>query len=160
MNQGFEGFVDPGENDWYFHLFDDAEAVKPGARPVMTYLRGRVVVMIGPTILKPLKSSTNYTAFVDADDADVHKKDIVAQALTLSASHPDDNVVFLLAAGIVGRVMGYQLWRKIGKKDTIIDVGSSLDALVGERSRDYIQSARETCKKFRHYMPVETCSDA
>ena len=59
-----------------------------------------------------------------------------------------ESIVFLFAAGPFGKVMMHDffLHTKLGAKDVILDVGSTLDALTGEPgSRDYNRDVDKNC---------------
>lgn len=73
---------------------------------------------------------------------------------------PNESVIFLMAAGPFGKFLANDifLWSDVGKKDVVIDVGSSLDAMAGRKgTRSYNVDPKKNCKQFFEAMPCESC---
>eukprot|EP00747_Dinoflagellata_sp_TGD_P208464 gnl/TRDRNA2_/TRDRNA2_81955_c0_seq1.p1 gnl/TRDRNA2_/TRDRNA2_81955_c0~~gnl/TRDRNA2_/TRDRNA2_81955_c0_seq1.p1 ORF type:complete len:203 (+),score=33.20 gnl/TRDRNA2_/TRDRNA2_81955_c0_seq1:87-695(+) len=66
--------------------------------------------------------------------------------------------IFLVAGGAPAKVLMYQAWQLLGRKDTFIDIGSSLDGLVGIGSRDYNKDIGQICSNYPEYTSRWRCS--
>jgi hypothetical protein len=107
----------------------------------------RPVVLVGEAHTNKLSTLLQHKLWIDSRFAMSRANEILEEMLKASQRWPVDNVVFLVAVHIVGRTIGEQAYQKIGRKDTIIDIGSSLDPLAGVLSRDYHSKARAgVCK--------------
>lgn len=143
---------------FYFPL---VPAKQPGRqRSVLPLLQGRVVSLVGPPHLGKLKSMLNYSSFVHVPSHSCwQERDRIAkEVLNVSAQHPGESVVFIVAGGVAGRTLIYRLHKTIGSKDSLIDVGASLDGFAGVGSRDYNRDLTRFCNDYPEYVAPDTCN--
>lgn len=149
----WKGFQDDG---FYFPLVPEMQkGRKPGVFPS---LQGRTVVVVGPKHLRKLSTALNYVHYIETPGSDAWsaREAITDGVLKASQKWPNDNVVFLWAGGPAAKVLMYNLHGRIGQKDTLIDVGSSLDGFAGVHSRDY-NDLGHYCHDYPEYVVPGLC---
>lgn len=113
----------------------------------------RPVVVVGEAHVNKLTKFLQHEMWIDASGAESRQNDILEKILEASSRWPNENVVFLVAVHIVGRLIGEEAYQKIGDKDSIIDIGSALDPLTSACSRDWHANARKSlCKTARCFV--------
>ena len=76
---------------------------------------------------------------------------IVQEMHAESERYAKEHVFFLVAAGVAAEVIAHKAHQLHGHKDTIVDIGSSLDHFAGVMSRDYSPKAKDTlCSEAEH----------
>ena len=85
--------------------------------------------------------------------------DILARIVALSAEHAEEGLVFVLAGNFMVKAAAYLAWHvaSVRAKDSFIDVGSSLDAYAGVRSRDYNQDLQRFCHEALEWFAHDVC---
>jgi len=152
------GFADGASAGGFYFPFVPA---KQGGRErgVLPLLQGRVVSLVGPPHLGKLGSMLNYSSFVHVPPHSCwqDRGRIAKEVLNISAQHPGESVVFIVAGGVAARTLIYRLHKSIGHKDSLIDVGASLDGFAGVGSRDYNRDLQRFCKDYPEYVAQGTC---
>lgn len=151
--QNWEGFTD----GFYFPLIPECAPPHGGMAET---LKGRHVVLVGPEHLQPLWKMLDYKQYISVPggggawgDMDRIQKEIKAA----SRAHPLKHVTFICAGGPAMKVILYRLFPEIGHKDTMLEVGSSLDGFAGVASRDYNSDTGTYCKQYAGWMPSGVC---
>eukprot|EP00440_Ansanella_granifera_P055655 gb/GFBE01060323.1/.p1 GENE.gb/GFBE01060323.1/~~gb/GFBE01060323.1/.p1 ORF type:complete len:416 (+),score=76.76 gb/GFBE01060323.1/:1-1248(+) len=119
-------------------------------------LADRTVVVIGPPHLSKLDKTLNTAIFIDGTDAADKVSNLTAAIKESSAKWPHENVIFLVSAGFGGRLAMYRAWKELGKKDTFIDTGASLDGFAGVESREFNNKTR-LCRILPQFMAPGLC---
>eukprot|EP01064_Diplonema_japonicum_P001785 TRINITY_DN11202_c0_g1_i1.p1 TRINITY_DN11202_c0_g1~~TRINITY_DN11202_c0_g1_i1.p1 ORF type:complete len:335 (+),score=34.43 TRINITY_DN11202_c0_g1_i1:64-1068(+) len=131
----------------------------PSHRGLVRSLQGRDVVLVGPSVLSVLRNTSMFHIVghvpVPFHRGSVfHVPPILKQCSALALRHR--NLVFLVAFGIPGKVLVISGIQHL-PQHTFIDVGSSLDAYAGIRSRDYNKDLDQYCKSSRPWMAPGVC---
>merc|ERR1719487_1854249 len=82
---------------------------------------------------------------------------VIAQMREASEAYPKENVVFLFAGGLSYKSLIYRAYRNFGHKDTIIDVGDSLDYFTGREGGKWNEDLAHACRAYPHYLPEGRC---
>lgn len=113
----------------------------------------RPVVLVGEAHLNQLSKLLQHELWIDSKNAMGRQDELLGEVLKASQKWPKDNVVFIFAVSIAGRTIAEKAYQTIGQKDTVIDVGASLDFLAGKFTRDYHAKAHaDTCKTLPCYV--------
>merc|ERR1740121_451310 len=123
----------------------------------------RKVVLVGPVHLSKLRCMLKYVEYINiplpVNSCDEVPK-IVQQMADVSRKHSGEKLLFVLAGGPYGKIIGYQAFQRLYTKDTIVEVGASLDGFAGRRSRDYNSNLKKFCEESKSWMDYETCTSA
>eukprot|EP00927_Polykrikos_kofoidii_P042209 TRINITY_DN36069_c0_g1_i1.p1 TRINITY_DN36069_c0_g1~~TRINITY_DN36069_c0_g1_i1.p1 ORF type:complete len:359 (-),score=30.84 TRINITY_DN36069_c0_g1_i1:26-1102(-) len=149
---GFRGF----SNEFYLRLVPGGKWKKERKRkePV-PLLINRTVFIIGPSYLDSLRLMTGHKGHIGPCTFDRREK-IWAAMRTASQRYPTQNVVFLMTCGAAAKHILYRAYLELGRKDSFIDVGTSLDAFAGKNTRDY-HNYRGLCKDYSDIMAPGAC---
>jgi hypothetical protein len=127
-------------------------AAKRGKRPV---------VLVGPDHLASLHCMLNYVKHFriplptqGCQDVDPLVKGILELS---EGTYSDESVLFVVAGAAVGKIVAYEAFKKLQHKDVFVDVGSSLDAYAGVRSRDYNRDLGKFCQESKGWMAYDVC---
>jgi len=122
----------------------------------------RPVVLVGPKHLDALHCMLGHVAFFEVPlptngcgdvDGLVSKMTEISQT-----QYPTQSVFFVVAGGGIGKIVGYKAFQKLQDKDSIVDVGSSLDGYAGKASRDYNRDIKKFCKgNTKQWMAHDVC---
>lgn len=131
-------------------------------RAVLREVQGHCV-LVGPRHLEDLRRFLRYRRFIEVPccgDAWLYRKRIEAEMRKTSQAHPDEKIVFLIAAGLTTNLLVNDLFDDVGQKDVMLDVGSSLDLFAGVQSRAYNsgpQALEVFCDLYPRLMPSRLC---
>jgi len=164
LQSTFDGFV----NSYYFPLIptaldmstsvgSGAASTTPWAQHPLPALRNRRVVLVGPNHLEQLRVTLNYEVYIEVPHSAAYaKQGELMEAMTKeSNARPNDNVVFLIAAGTSTNVLAFKLRKQLGHKDTLIDIGSRFDGWSGVKSRITFQDLTIGCKQNPYFVSEE-----
>jgi len=157
LRPGFLGFVNSNDVSFYFPLLPSRKSNR--CPSVLPALQRHIVVLVGPKYLGNLQFMLNYTAHVEVPLAKgwESRNDILSGIRRESQRHPNQNVVFLVAAGVAARPILFRTYSEFGQKDTFIDVGSSLDGYAGKATRDYNSDRTSFCQTYPEYVADRGC---
>lgn len=101
---------------------------------------GLPIVVVGPPWMRRLNGKVFKLAdFVDipARDCYWHKDKIIKRVLAFGKP-----AIITISAGPPGKIMVYELFRRIGQHSFIFDLGSLWDVYCGKRSRQYMRGMK------------------
>jgi len=115
---------------FYLPLGDDSEHPDWRKEGVEGYLQasiGKPIVFVGPGRLRDI-CFIKFVDFIEANSVSsaAQVMDMKTNIKKVSQDYPDQNVIFLLAAGSIAKIIGID-GRKEFPKDTFIDVGKMFD---------------------------------
>eukprot|EP01059_Diplonema_ambulator_P036316 TRINITY_DN9010_c0_g2_i1.p1 TRINITY_DN9010_c0_g2~~TRINITY_DN9010_c0_g2_i1.p1 ORF type:complete len:445 (+),score=90.36 TRINITY_DN9010_c0_g2_i1:89-1423(+) len=121
--------------------------------------RGRDVVLIGPKQLEKITTGDMFNIvnhiYVPAQGRIFNVMPALNEAGNYAANRT--NLVFLVAFGVHAKILIVQ-GTQMMPGHTFIDVGSSLDAYVGIRSRDYNRDLKKFCDGWPRWMGKGVCA--
>lgn len=127
-------------------------AAKSGNRPI---------VLVGPDHLASLHCMLSYVKHFRIPLPTEGCEDVeplVNGIVELSQSqYSDQSVLFVVAGAAVGKIIAHEAFKKLQHKDVFVDVGSSLDAYAGVRSRDYNRDLGKYCRESKGWMAYDVC---
>jgi hypothetical protein len=148
----YDSFYLPVGNESSAAVNSWVQAAKNGKRPV---------VLVGPDHLSSLHCMLNYVKHFRIPLPTTGCQDVeplVAGIVELSqASYPNESVVFVVAGAAIGKIVAYQAFKKLQHKDIFVDVGASLDAYAGVRSRDFNKDLTKFCRESKGWMAYDVC---
>jgi hypothetical protein len=128
------------------------KAARDGKRPV---------VLVGPDHLSSLHCMLDYVKHFRIPLPTKGCQDVeplVNGIVELSqVSYSDESVLFVVAGAAIGKIVAYQAFKKLQHKDIFVDVGASLDAYAGVRSRDYNRDLTKYCRESKGWMAYDVC---
>lgn len=168
-----DGVVKPSFTGWmdsfYFPLVPSKETAAMFRDRPVPLLNNRKVVVVGPKHLGALEGLLHHVHHVEIPYDQVRtgsvehfwkaQSNVYKEMLEQSNKHANDNVVFLVAGGLPSKLLMFKAYRSMGHKDTIIDVGSSLDIFGGHGQHTWNQDLGRICRDYPHYMGQEVCLD-
>lgn len=101
---------------------------------------GLPIVVVGPPWLRKMNGKVFKLADfvgVPARNCYWHKKDIVKRILAFGKP-----AIITVSAGPPGKIIVYELFRRIGQHSFIFDLGSLWDVYCGKRSRQYMRGMK------------------
>jgi hypothetical protein len=123
---------------------------------------GRPVVVVGPDHLASLHCMLNYVKHFriplpthGCQDVEPLVRGIVELS---QGPYRDKSVLFVVAGAAVGKMVAYEAFKKLKHKDVFVDVGASLDAYAGVRSRDYNKDLKRFCREAKGWMSTDVCA--
>jgi len=115
------------------------------------------IVLVGPSHLNKLTELFRHKQWIDAGNADGRVQEIAEKMI--AASRDNEPLLFLVAAGWAKLLITDIVYKQIGSKDTIIDIGSSVDPYANVMSRDYSPEARKSiCQDTPCFTVPGTCA--
>jgi len=163
----FNGWLD----SFYLPLVPSKETAGVFMDRAAPLLNGRKVVTVGPEHILDLERLTHRVDHIAMHSDPLKRKisshkfwaaqrEVYDKILSASHAHPNDNVVFLVAGGIPAKLLMYKAYRTIGHKDTIIDLGASLDIFTGNGQQEWNQDTGKICRDYPHYVEGKVCVEA
>eukprot|EP01059_Diplonema_ambulator_P036317 TRINITY_DN9010_c0_g3_i1.p1 TRINITY_DN9010_c0_g3~~TRINITY_DN9010_c0_g3_i1.p1 ORF type:complete len:449 (+),score=72.25 TRINITY_DN9010_c0_g3_i1:65-1348(+) len=143
-------------NSFYLSYGASDGPEQPG---IVRSCRGRDVVLIGPKHLDRMKTGDMFNIVNHIVVSGSGRLSDVMPALNEARNYAANrtNLVFLVAFGVHAKILIVQ-GTQMMPGHTFIDVGSSLDAYVGVRSRDYNRDLKRFCDGWPRWMGKGVCS--
>jgi len=145
---------------FYLPLGDDSENPdwrKEGVEGFLQASNGKPIVFVGPARFRDI-CFIKFADFVEVGHVNsaTQVNDIKTNIKKVSQDHPDQNVVFLVAAGSVAKIIGIDGLKEF-PKDTFIDIGKMFDQFTCVKS-PRIRSIAEMCQISAPRMIQNCCS--
>merc|ERR1719478_969531 len=160
VQQKFQGWLD----SYYFPLIPTKEIAAHFDDRALPLLHARKVVTVGPTHFGNLTLLLHHVEHIQMNPMvrlgrhfwQAQGK-VYNRMLDVSKAHPSDNVVFLVSGGLPAKALIYKAYHTLGHKDTIIDVGTSLDIFAGKGDRLWNQDIGKICRDYAQWVEGGVC---
>lgn len=108
---------------------------------LISAMRGRLLVMVGPDQLKRVSPQLQYQHFVEVPPRNCYLAldRIVHDVLNILESQKEHTIVSV-SASMPAEIILDRLYKRIGTRHTLIDFGSVWDPFVGVYSRSYMKA--------------------
>jgi len=136
----------PEENLTWANIFVNSN-YKYFLSELIPVLKEKKIILIANNKSKPENLPFNVEQFYPIGiDAWVNSSQLIQKLMMDISEYNMNNYIYLIAAGPLANIITYEFW-KFNKKNTYIDIGSTLDKMLGLKlTRNYLKGA-ETLNK-------------
>lgn len=132
------------------------KSVEEGLDDFIEALKGRKVIVVGPSWFGPLKELFDHIHIVSPlinakkEFIGFKEEEIIKLEKNVSEQidiHKDENPVVLYSCSIPAKIMSHNFYKKYGKNITQIDMGAIWDPYCGKKTRPYHEKVLNRLKK-------------